>query len=191
VNKKNLYDLFLSRSFKDSVKNVEFAILIPFALKDCTVDNYSKDSLFLFFRYFEKVWKFETSDSFSENQLGELEQYDLELTIFLHNVKFIDSICRMRKHWKSLRERADMSSNTSKFHDCVHRTQRIQMFGNTNIQCTRTFERFHSPVVKQGIKHTNHKNVLSQLVDQVNQIFFFSNFNKFIRVSKDFYPPLS
>jgi hypothetical protein len=52
VQKKNLYDLFLSHSFKNSVKNIEMASLIPFALKECTIeDDYPKDPLFLFLKY--------------------------------------------------------------------------------------------------------------------------------------------
>ncbi len=74
--------------------------------------------------------------------------------------------------WKVLREKVGKNVKMPKFHDFMHKEQRIRLFGPTSITATRSFEKFHYFVVKLAFLLTNRKNVIPQLVSQVNCFYF-------------------
>lgn len=75
--------------------------------------------------------------------------------------------------WKVLCEKVGKSAKVPKFHDSMHKNQRIRLFGPTSVTCTRSFEKYHYFVVKLAFLLTNRKNVIPQLITQVILFFWF------------------
>lgn len=75
--------------------------------------------------------------------------------------------------WKVLCEKIGKTAKVPKFHDSMHKTQRIKLFGPTSVTCTRSFEKYHYFVVKLAFLLTNRKNVIPQLITQVKLFRFF------------------